>query len=96
MTRRKSRPPHTLTLTALVDPRLEGARCAGKAPLFDDELPGETTEARSERLAYAANICRGCPVRTACYAASLEHDAAGLWAGRIRSIDHATRKKVPA
>lgn len=87
MTRRQARlypiPP---TLTALVDPRLTGAACTGRAPLFDAELEEESAENRSSRLAAAARLCRGCPVRSACRTAALEQDhPAGMWAGRLRN-----------
>lgn len=74
------------SIAGIVDPRLAGAKCTGKAPLFDDELPGETTENRSSRLAYAANICRGCPVQSACRTAASELDhPTGLWAGHLHN-----------
>ncbi|WP_395704747.1 WhiB family transcriptional regulator [Rhodococcus ruber] len=87
MTRAKSRLPRIPgRLAALVDPRLTGAACAGRAPMFDDELFGETTENRSARLTAAARICRGCPVRSACRTAVLEQDRpVGMWAGRLRN-----------
>ncbi|AWG98710.1 WhiB family transcriptional regulator [Rhodococcus ruber] len=87
MTRRQARlypiPP---TLTALVDPRLTGAACTGRAPLFDAELEEESAENRSSRLAAAARICRGCPVLSACRTAAREQDRpTGMWAGTIRN-----------
>ncbi|MDV6291498.1 WhiB family transcriptional regulator [Rhodococcus aetherivorans] len=87
MTRAKSRLPQIPDrLAALVDPRLVGARCAGRSPLWDEELPDETPEARSARLAYAARICSGCPVLSACRTAAVEQDhPAGMWAGRLRN-----------
>ncbi|MBD8057230.1 WhiB family transcriptional regulator [Rhodococcus ruber] len=87
MTRRQARLyPSPPTLTALVDPRLTGAACGGRAPLFDDELSGETTENRSVRLAAAARICSGCPVRSACRTAAREQDhPTGMWAGKLRN-----------
>ncbi|WKW97318.1 WhiB family transcriptional regulator [Rhodococcus aetherivorans] len=75
-------------IAGLVDPRLTGARCAGRAPMFDAEVPGESAEDRAARLAAAAAICRGCPVVGPCRTAALEQDhPAGMWAGRLR--DHA-------
>lgn len=87
MTRRQARlypiPP---TLTALVDPRLTGAACTGRAPLFDAELEEESAENRSSRLGAAARICSGCPVLSACRTAAVEQDhPAGVWAGRLRN-----------
>ncbi|WP_432793978.1 WhiB family transcriptional regulator [Rhodococcus ruber] len=73
-------------LTALVDPRLTGAACTGRAPLFDAELEEESAENRSSRLAAAARICSGCPVLSACRTAAREQDhPAGMWAGRLRN-----------
>ncbi|MFC9761373.1 WhiB family transcriptional regulator [Rhodococcus jostii] len=71
-------------LEALVNPDLEGAACVGKAPAFDDEVPGESDADRLVRLENAAYICRGCPVRTPCAAAALEHQSVGLWAGQLQ------------
>ena len=93
MTRPKSRLPQIPDrLAALVDPRLTGAACAGRAPMFDDELFGETAENRSARLAHAANLCRGCPVRSACRTAAREQDhPTGIWAG----TDFTVNRKNP-
>lgn len=68
----------------LVDPRLEGARCAGRSPLFDTEIDGESAESRSARLTWARGQCTACPVASACRTAAVEQDAPhGLWAGRV-------------
>jgi len=84
--RRNPREPHVPDpITGLVDRRLIGARCRGKAPLFDDQLEDETPVDRSARLAYAVNICRGCPVQSACRVAASEHDAHGIWAGHLHN-----------
>lgn len=85
MTRAKSRFPAKVdTLERLVDPRLEGARCAGRSPLFDAELDGETAEARSARLAWARTECTRCPVQGLCRTAAHEQDRAlGMWAGKV-------------
>ncbi|WML64758.1 WhiB family transcriptional regulator [Rhodococcus sp. AH-ZY2] len=85
MTRRQARlypiPP---TLTALVDPRLTGAACTGRAPYFDAELPDEQPEHRSARLAWATRECTRCPVQSACRVAVTELDQpTGLWAGHL-------------
>jgi len=87
MTRRRNpREPHVPDpIAGLIDPRLVGAKCRGKAPLFDDQLDDEHPEHRSARLAYAANLCTRCPVQSACRTAASEHDAHGLWAGTIRN-----------
>ncbi|MFD4368980.1 WhiB family transcriptional regulator [Rhodococcus sp. NPDC058521] len=78
-------PSRVSTLEALVDVRLTGASCAGRAPLFDDQLDGESDAQRHVRLTKAAEVCHTCPVRIACATAALEHQATGLWAGRIRN-----------
>ncbi|WKX00715.1 WhiB family transcriptional regulator [Rhodococcus aetherivorans] len=73
-------------LTALVDPRLTGAACAGRAPLFDEHIDGELELDRHARLDAARHICHGCPVQSACRVAALEqHHPAGVWAGRLRN-----------
>lgn len=85
MTRRASRLPQIPDLlTGLVDPRLSGARCAGKHPLFDAEIDGETAEDRSDRLTWARQQCARCPVVSACRTAGLEQEhPLGVWAGRV-------------
>ncbi|MFD6676065.1 WhiB family transcriptional regulator [Rhodococcus zopfii] len=87
MTRSRSRQPAIPEpIAGLIDPRLAGARCRGKAPLFDDELPDEAVESRSERLTYAASLCRTCPVQSACRIAAAEQDhPIGLWAGHLHN-----------
>jgi hypothetical protein len=87
------KPPDTLE--ALVDPRLDGAACAGMAPMFDDEIDGETPDSRAVRLAHARTICARCMVRSACTVAAAEHQATGLWAGRLHTTPdkfHSTRR----
>ncbi|WP_288076307.1 WhiB family transcriptional regulator [Rhodococcus sp. (in: high G+C Gram-positive bacteria)] len=74
-------------LAAMVDGRLVGAACVGRHELFDDELDNarEDAAARAARHAAAAQICRDCPVMTACrvVAAELGDKAHGVWAARI-------------
>lgn len=88
MTRVKSRLPQIPDLLAgLVDPRLSGARCAGKSPWFDAEIDGETDKDRSDRLTWARQQCVRCPVASACRTAGLEQDRAlGVWAGRVHGL----------
>lgn len=69
-------------ITALVDPRLAGALCTGKAPLFDAFVLGETPTQRDARLGAAVECCTRCPVRNPCRQAATEHDAHGIWAGQ--------------
>lgn len=84
MTPRK--PPASIPLLArLVDPRLHGAACTGRAPWWDESIDGETPEDRRDRHDAARRICRGCPVQGACHDAATEHDATGLWAGMIHN-----------
>ncbi|MFD6860547.1 WhiB family transcriptional regulator [Rhodococcus sp. NPDC060090] len=98
MTKRQPRskfPAKVDLLERLVDPRLEGARCAGKAPWFDAELPEEEPEHRSSRLSWAANQCRQCPVQAACRVAAVEQDhPRGVWAAVAYGIEG--RPKVGA
>lgn len=68
-------------LVALSDPELSGAACTGLAPLFDDELPGESDEQREARHRDAAGICHRCPVQARCRVAATEHHALGVWSG---------------
>lgn len=70
-------------IAALIDPRLDGAACAGMAPMFDDEIDGESPDSRAVRLARA------------CTVAADEHQATGLWAGRLHTTPdkfHSTRR----
>lgn len=89
MTRRKPRsgfPAKVDLLERLVDPRLEGAKCTGRAPLFDSHLPDEDDHARMRRLSWARRQCESCPVRAMCRTAAAEQDhPSGLWAGRLRN-----------
>lgn len=79
---RWSKPP--AELTALIDPALEGAVCAGTAPLHDLEVDGETAAQRDARHLKAARNCRRCLVVAACYSAAEEHQSTGVWAGAVR------------
>lgn len=83
--RRNPREPHIPDpIAALVDPRLIAARCTGKAPYFDTELPDELPEHRSSRIAWAAHECSRCPVLAACRVAVTELDQpTGIWAGHL-------------
>lgn len=92
MTRRKTShlPRIPDPITGLVDPRLAGARCTGRAPLFDAELPDESLEGRSSRLAWARSQCARCPVQSACRTAATELDhPSGVWAGTARGLPQA-------
>lgn len=87
MTRRATHYQVPALFAGLVDPRLEGARCAGRSPLFDTDIDGETAEARSSRLMWARGQCNACPVASACRTAAAEQDAPhGLWAGKVHGL----------
>ncbi|WP_080793157.1 WhiB family transcriptional regulator [Corynebacterium pacaense] len=71
-------------LAALCDPRLDGAACAGKAPLFDARGKHESLLDADYRHDRAKAICRRCPVVAACRQALLElpqAERSGIWAG---------------
>ncbi|AWZ25669.1 hypothetical protein CEJ39_17190 [Rhodococcus pyridinivorans] len=88
MTRSASRLPQIPDLlVGLVDERLSGARCTGRAPWFDAELDDETAEDRSERLTWARAQCARCPVAVPCRTAVSEIDhPTGVWAGRTHGL----------
>lgn len=72
-------------VAGLFGPQLPGAACAGQAPRFDPEIPGETTQERIRRLAIVRRTCAGCPIRHACHAAAVSiprRHRSGVWAGR--------------
>ncbi|MHA6629400.1 WhiB family transcriptional regulator [Pseudonocardia sichuanensis] len=82
----RARPlPHALLAAFLAGPSLPAAACAGRAPLFDLEVDGESDEQRSARHEQARAICRTCAARTECAAVVTDHLApiAGVWSGRI-------------
>jgi hypothetical protein len=54
-------------------PSLPGAACRGEHELYDD-VPGQSHRShmlRRENFAASLILCRGCPVRPACPAASV-------------------------
>lgn len=59
--------------------------CAGRAPLFDAQLEGETEQQRDARHARAIAVCQGCPARPECEAevADREPGYRGVWAARV-------------
>ncbi|MDQ1304501.1 MAG: WhiB family transcriptional regulator, redox-sensing transcriptional regulator [Actinomycetota bacterium] len=73
-------------LLAVGAPALPGARCRGRAHLFDEPEPGEPAEQVDQRHAQALGLCQHCPSLTASAAwlASLpaRHRPAGVVAGR--------------
>jgi len=74
-----------LTLLAALAPAdgLTGAACAGRAPLFDADIDGESSEQRDDRHERARTICRTCSVLNACMStiATLPRRTDGVWAG---------------
>ena len=63
------------------------AACAGRQPLHDDDLPGETAEEREARHWRAAEVCRRCVVLAECAAwreATPVAQRVGVSAGRVR------------
>jgi hypothetical protein len=73
-------------IEALLGPRLpHRPACAGRAPEFDDQLPGETPDDRDRRVRAAAAVCADCPARHACAVAAtdLGREASGVWAGQL-------------
>lgn len=84
-------------LIALVDPRLHGAACAGRAPLFDERQDNETAAAAAERHWGAKRVCARCPVFEHCAQAAAElpkRQRHGVWAGH--DIAYTTRKDTAA
>ena len=83
-------------LAGIVDPRLEGAACAGLAPLFD---PRETNESDAEwttRRDGAIRVCQRCPIRAACATVAAEIPRtthAGIWAGNVHPTQLTTSKE---
>lgn len=71
-------------LAGVVDPRLEGAACAGRHALFDPPERNEDRDQLAHRHAAAARICATCPVLNACTEVAADLPKArrvGVWAG---------------
>ncbi|MGH3939115.1 MAG: hypothetical protein ACRDTG_10870 [Pseudonocardiaceae bacterium] len=60
-------------------PSLPEAACRRRAPLFDDQHPGETTEQQQQRLNTARTVCQDCPAQAGCRAAL--HEQPPRWGG---------------
>lgn len=77
------------------DVGLDGAACRGRAPLFDAEIDGESSDERDERHETTQRICRTCSVLNACMStiATLPPRTDGVWAGVLRTgrTRHATK-----
>ncbi len=69
------------------DVGLDGAACAGRAPLFDADIDGETSDERDDRHETAQRICRTCSVLNACMStiATLPPRTDGVWAGQLHT-----------
>lgn len=67
------------------DVGLDGAACAGRAPLFDLDVDGESSDERDERHETAQRICRTCSVLNACRSTitTLPPRTDGVWAGQL-------------
>ena len=71
-------------LAGVVDARLEGAKCAGLAPMFDPREVGESDDEWGARRFHARTLCLACPVRPACAEIGDEipkTTPAGIWGG---------------
>ncbi len=89
--------PALLLLAALAPADgLTSAACAGRAPLFDADIDGESSEQRDERHETAQRICRTCSVLNACMStiATLPPRTDGVWAGVLRTGSAARTTKA--
>jgi hypothetical protein len=59
----------------------ERALCAGMAPMFDDELDGESAGWRKNRIALAQRVCAQCPVSADCRREAKKQVNEGVWDG---------------
>lgn len=78
--------PATLLTELRSLPVLDGAAC--HAPMWDNRLPDEHDDDRTERHRLARRICAHCPARRACSALVAGYRADqldGIWAGRLRA-----------
>jgi len=77
------------------DVGLDGAACAGRAPLFDLDVDGAPSAERDDRHETAQRICRTCSVLNACRStiATLPPRTDGVWAGQLLTgrTRHATK-----
>lgn len=71
----------------LAGPDLRGLRpaCAGRSPLFDLEVVGESSDERDERLAAARAVCSACAALEPCRAIrdNPPSGLVGVWGGEL-------------
>lgn len=87
-------------LLELAGPAMPGAVCKNRAPLFDDQLPGEDVGACVMRLLKAQTLCRSCPAFTGCAQrrSDLEERdqwVLGVWAGQIQTTHQPVFNRIP-
>lgn len=69
-------------------PVLDGAACHGQGGKWDDRLPDEDDDDRTERHRLAVQVCKRCPARWACAAVAASYRPGqldGVWAGQLRN-----------
>jgi len=78
------------------DVGLDGAACRGRAPLFDLDVDGESSEERDDRHETAQRICRTCSVLDTCRStiATLPPRTEGVWAGHLHTGSAARTTKA--
>lgn len=81
-------------------PALPGARCRGKAHLFDEAAHGEAAETVEQRHAQALALCRSCTALASCssWFESLPRtkQPTGVIAGKLHRADTGTGLKRSA
>lgn len=77
-------------------PVLPGAKCRGRAHLFDEARPDEAPDTAEQRHGHAVTLCRSCPALPSCseWFDSLPRSKRppGVVAGRIHPPQKRTRK----
>jgi len=78
------------------DVGLDGAACAGRAPLFDLDVDGESSDERDDRHETAQRICGTCSVLKACTSLvpDLPPRTDGVWAGHLHTGSAARTTKA--
>jgi len=57
--------------------------CVDSANLFDPAVEGEVPPSVVHRHRAAANLCRACPYRVACFEEAVESRATGIYGGKL-------------